>query len=68
LPTALLTTDNKVTVPGRLHDNIQSGYALWQTWQQITVNLAQLEAYVSASKLRSPELIVNTRERRLRNA
>jgi hypothetical protein len=68
LPTAPITADNKVTVPDRLHDNIQSGYALWQSWGQMTVTATQLAEYISSSKLRSAQLIVNSRERRLRNA
>lgn len=36
LPTALITLQNTVIVPARLDDNIQSGYALWLSWQRIT--------------------------------
>jgi hypothetical protein len=68
LPTAPRSADNKVTVPDRLYDNIQSGFALWLTWQQITASAAQLERYVATAKARNAKLIVNTRPRRLRNA
>ena len=68
LPTAPTTADNKVSVPGRLYDNIQSGFALWLTWQQIMASAAQLEQYVAQAKSRNTELIDNTRDRRLRNA
>jgi hypothetical protein len=68
LPTAPRSTDNKITVPGRLYDNIQSGFALWLSWQQITASATQLEQYVATAKARSAKLIVNTRDRRLRNA
>ena len=68
LPTAPISADNKITVPGRLHDNIQSGFALWRSWQDITASATQLEQYVTAAKSSSAKLIVNTRERRLHNA
>ena len=68
LPTAPVMADNKITVPGRLYDNIQSGFALWLTWQQITVSAGALQAYVADAKSRSTKLIINTRDRRLRNA
>jgi hypothetical protein len=67
LPTAPRSANGKITVPGRLHDNIQSGFALWLNWQQITASAAQLERYIAEAKSRSPKLIVNSRERRLRN-
>jgi hypothetical protein len=34
LPSAPLTSEGKITVPDRLQDNIQSGYALWATWER----------------------------------
>src|SRR6185295_7150306 len=36
LPTAPISTEKKVTDPGRLYDNIVKGYALWKTWEEIT--------------------------------
>lgn len=68
LPTAPLSSDNKIVVPPRLYDNIQSGFALWLTWQQLTVSGSQLQTYVHDAKSRSTNLIVNTRDLRLRNA
>lgn len=68
LPTALVSPDNKVTVPGRLHDNIQSGYALLLTWEQITAGGQECARYIEQANARDNSLIVNTRERRLRNA
>ena len=67
LPTAPISANNTITVPDRLYDNIQSGYALWLTWQEITASADQLERFVADAKSRSTKLIVNTRERRLRN-
>jgi hypothetical protein len=68
LPNAPRTAENKIIVPDRLHDNIQSGFALWLSWQQITASATQLQQYVATAKSRSAKLIVNTRERLLRNA
>jgi hypothetical protein len=68
LPTAPVSAENRVIVPGRLFDNIQSGFALWLGWDQVTANGAQLRQYVTQPKARDTKLIVNTRERRLRNA
>jgi len=68
LPTAPRSADNKILVPPRLHDNIQSGFALWLSWPEVTVGAAQLQRYVDDAKSRSTQLIVNSRERRLRNA
>ncbi len=68
LPSAPRTPENKITVPDRLNDNIQSGFALWLSWQQIMADASQLQQYVATAKARDKKLIVNTRERRLRNA
>jgi MTH538 TIR-like domain (DUF1863) len=61
-------TNNKIIVPGRLLDNIHSGFALWRSWAQITASIAQLQADIGLAKSRDTDLIVNTRARRLRNA
>lgn len=68
LPTAPASIDNKVTVPDRLHDNIESGYALWLSWAQITASAEQLARYIEQVNARNKKLIVNTRPRRVRNA
>lgn len=69
LPTAVRNpSNNNIIVPDRLFDNIQSGFALWLSWQAITADAAQLERYIADAKSRSAKLIVNTRDRRLRNA
>lgn len=61
-------TNSNVIVPDRLHSNIQSGFASWVSWQDITSNAAQLERTVAYAKSRDPKLIVNPREIRSRNA
>ncbi len=68
LPTAPRNAQNKIIVPDRLNDNIQSGFALWRSWQDFTASSAQLQQDVALAKSRSAKLIVNTRARRLRNA
>lgn len=67
LPTAPVTPQNTVTVPGRLHDNLQSGYALWLSWADITASAQACQGYIEAANAKNKRLIVNTRDRRLRN-
>jgi hypothetical protein len=67
LPTAPVTAQNTVTVPGRVHDNIQSGYALWVSWADITASPRACQAYIEAANAKDKRLINNTRARRLRN-
>jgi hypothetical protein len=66
LPTAPVTPQNTIVVPARLHDNIQSGYALWVTWEQITTARA-LTTYVEQANAREKRLLVNNRVRKFRN-
>jgi hypothetical protein len=67
LPTAPATAQNTVVVPARLHDNIQSGYALWVTWEQITAGAQTLSTYIEQANARAKRLVVNTRLRKFRN-
>lgn len=67
LPTAPIDANGRVGVPSRLNDNINSGYAPWLSWRQITSSADQLERHIAEAKAREKRLIVNTRERRLRN-
>jgi len=67
LPTAPLSTDGKVIVSDRLHDNIQTGYALWVTWQDIASSVDRLRGYVAAATSHDRKLIVNSRDMRLKN-
>ena len=68
LPTAPINQNNTVNVPERLNSNINSGFALWMSWQTITASAAQLERYVADAKSRDTRLVVNPRDVRLRNA
>jgi hypothetical protein len=67
LPTAPVTAQNTVTVPARLHDNIESGYARWVSWADITASAQACQAHIEAANAKDKRLIVNTRDRRLRN-
>ena len=60
LPSAPVNANNTVTVPARLNDNINSGYALWLTWAQITGSAQQFTAYIEQANARDKSLIVNT--------
>ena len=68
LPTLGAGPDGTVAVPGRLYDNIQSGYAVWIKWAAITANAQACANYIEQANARDKRLIVNTRDRRLRNA
>jgi hypothetical protein len=50
LPTCSRSYDQKYIVPTRLHNNIESGYALWMTWTENVAILAKnIEEGVSRS-------------------
>ena len=66
LPVNPLT--NRVDVPARLSDNIDSGYALRVHWNQLTASSVALNGYIAEAKSRRASLMANTRDRRLRNA
>jgi MTH538 TIR-like domain (DUF1863) len=67
LPTAPIDANGRVGVPSRLNDNMNSAYAPWLSCQQITSSADQLERHIAEAKAREKRLIVNNRERRLRN-
>jgi hypothetical protein len=68
LPTNAVVASGKYTVPDRLHDNIESGYALWVFWMNLAgggpVSLAQL---VETANARHTSLIANNRPMMARN-
>lgn len=62
LPTATLTPSG-IPVPIRLKQNIDSGYALWKSWQEIMQGPSALQAYVEEStdpRLHPESQIVNS--------
>jgi hypothetical protein len=68
LPTLRAGPNGTVTVPDRLNDNIHSGYAPWITWAAITASAQGCANYIEQANARDKKLIVNNRDRRLRNA
>lgn len=67
LPTLLPGPNGLVIVPDRLNANIHSGYALWITWAAITASAQACASYIEQANARDKRLIINTRDRRLRN-
>lgn len=68
LPTLPVDAQGKVQVPERLSDNINSGYALWISWDQLTTSVQACSNYIETANGRNRSLIDNSRARRLRNA
>jgi hypothetical protein len=68
LPSAQKTWDNKIVVPSRLHANIETGYAIWADWNNLSV--ANLSAWIATAKSNAKDrsyLIVNPHELKQRN-
>lgn len=65
LPTQARNSSGQIVVPGRFHDNVNTGYALLRHWNELTVQaLSQaLEEAIAKPKL----LIDNSRAMRQRN-
>jgi hypothetical protein len=68
LRSAPLTSEGKITVPDRLHDNIQSGYALWAAWAQVVASTQALNTLIEAAINRDKALINDSRPQRQANA
>ncbi len=51
----------------RLQDNIDSGYAVWVTWEQLGGDPNVLKSYMAQAIARPKDLIRNSRPLRLRN-
>lgn len=66
LPT-LEVVNNGCLKPARLQDNVDSGYAVWTSWEDVTNEPAKLAELIELARGRSSALIKNNRERRLRN-
>jgi hypothetical protein len=67
LPTNPLNTDNKYTVPDRLNDNIQSGFAVWVDWGTFTQSYHAVQQHIEVANSKQPRLINNSRALRQRN-
>ena len=68
LPTAGRSTEGKIIVPDRLHANIESGYAVWVSWEQLTASTLALTGLIAQAKAKSRSLIDNTASRLQKNA
>lgn len=58
---------NTGAVPDLLYNNLHLGYALWVTWQRITVSAQESTQFIQKANAYDKKLIANTRERHLRN-
>lgn len=67
LPTLPINNMGRVNVPPRLSDNIDSGYALWVSWANMTASAPACQGYIEAANARKKDLIENSRALRLRN-
>jgi hypothetical protein len=67
LPTNAQNALGRFTVPDRLQDNIQSGFAIWTNWIQFTQNTSTVKLLIEQAVSRSSHLIVNSREMMSRN-
>lgn len=67
LPSNIPGPNGKVTVPDRLHDNIQSGFAVWTTWAEFTASIASAKSIIEQAIAKRASAIVNNREMMSRN-
>lgn len=67
LPTLPLQANNGTSKPGRLQDNIDSGYAIWIEWGHIAADPRVLTDAIERSNSAPRKLICNSRERQLQN-
>lgn len=67
LPTNPANTNGSATVPDRLHDNIQSGYAVWTDWTAFTANASAVKGFIEQAIAKSAQSIVNNRQMMARN-
>jgi hypothetical protein len=67
LPNLPVQPNNTVFVPGRLHTNIQTGYAIWTTWNRLVANPTTLKQHIATACARSKKLIVNPQETKKKN-
>lgn len=68
LPTAKRGVFGRVIVPDRLHDNVQSGYAVWLSWENLSLGPVLLKLSIALATLKSVSLIVNKKEIMKKNA
>lgn len=67
LPTNPIQVNGKYTVPDRVFDNLESGYALFVNWGELVATHETLRRYIEVANSRSNSLINNSRALRYRN-
>lgn len=67
LPSAARGPTGDIIVPGRLYDNIETGYAAWVTWADVLKGAAHMKMIIEGAIGRSPALINNSRPMLKRN-
>jgi hypothetical protein len=67
LPSVPINPNNTVNIPERLHQNIQSGYAIWASWGQITLHPPNLSTFIEMANAKPKNLINNLAPLRQRN-
>jgi len=65
LPTNPPDSQNRATVPNRLYDNWQSGYALWVQWNELSAN--NMRIWIEQANQKPSSSIRNDRPLRSRN-
>jgi hypothetical protein len=63
----IMTESGKYVVPGRFHDNVQSGYAIYTAWASLTNNPRALATLIEEANSLSYSLIDNSRAMKQRN-
>ena len=67
LPTNPINANSYFVVPDRLHDNIESGYAIWTNWASFTNSTHVVQGLIEQANSKSALLINNSRALRQRN-
>src|SRR6266446_546260 len=67
LPTNLAGASGQFTVPDRLHDNIQSGYAVWTSWSAFTGSPGSVKSMIEQAVARPARSIAPSRPMMARN-
>lgn len=67
LPTNLPTLNGTYSVPGRLHDNVQTGYAVFLQWNSVISDPTKLAQGIESALAKPKRLIDNSRSKRLRS-
>jgi hypothetical protein len=67
LPTSRQNQIGQIIVPARLHDNVESGHALWVPWASLIAGPVALKSYIEQAIARPKSLIDNARDMRRRD-